>query len=444
MNPIAVCALAAVIQGPGEVLARYELDGRPAVVTRSDVAVEIGMHLRRKDVGRDACKVLVDSALTEREATRLDLMPAEPEVRAFWGELQEQLRAAGRDPDDFAAVRNSTEAEWLHDLAVQMAQERLVRHALRLGPNESVSGDMLRLWLAEQRKKATIVTDPDLLPPGIAARIDGRDLPILDLGLLLLRTSEDAERERFVQQVVFLESIAHLARKHGIEVNQSHLDAAIAARRREAARDPRYRGLTFEQLLETQGLSISSLVQTRVFRAKVMQDLLADVLHSDESLRTELAADRDAILARIGPRRRLGVIYRRALDEPNALVPHDFAAAAESLQRVRARLDVERFDVVARIETDDPAGKETGGDTGWHHRDSKKLPEQVLDAAFAAESGALVGPIRAADGCYLVRVTEVEPELADDELIARLRRLRSDELSQKILADAKIRWGDGK
>lgn len=438
MTPFAACALAFLIQDPGEILARYQLQGKQAVVTRSDVAVEMAFHLRRRDQGRQAVEILVASAITRSEAERLKLMPTDAEVRKFWTELQRQLRDAGNDPTQFAAVRNSTEAEWLTDLATQLAQQNLVRHALGLAKGEAVGGDMLRLWMSERRKQATIVTDPDHLALGTAARVDGRDIPIFELGLLLLRKSEDHERDQFIRQVVYLNSIEALAREHGIELDQVELDAAIEQRRQEALRLPRYRGLTFEQLLETQGLTIASLKRSRVFRAKVLQDRLTAQLQPRPALLAEIAADRDAVAARVGARRHLGVIYRRALDEPNALVPHDFASAEKSLLRVKQRLDIERFDVVARIETDDPRGKELGGDTGWHHRLSADLPKVVIDAAFAGDSDAVLGPIRAEDGCYLVRVFAVEPEPDDDTLIERLRTSHADELAEKILTDAKI------
>ena len=136
------------------------------------------------------------------------------------------------------------------------------------------------------------------------------------------------------------------------------------------------------------------------------------------------------------------------LDEPNALVPHDFDGARESLERVKGRLEKEKFDVVARIETDDPAGKEAGGNMGWQHRapDSggRGLPAPVLEAAFTAEAGVVTGPITAPDGCYLVKVLDVEPQLTDAQLIERMRREASDRLQRDILDGADLQWGDAK
>lgn len=440
MTPLAALLFLLPVPQDPEILAHYDLRGRPAVVTRTDVAVEMAFHLRRQDLGRQATEVLVDSLLTRRAAAAKKLLPADGEVRRFWAELQAELRAAGQDPAQFAAVRNTSEAELLRYLAVQMAQERLVRAELGLGPAEKVSGDMLRLWLQEQRKAAVVVTDPDQLPAGAAASVDSDSVPMVELGLLLLRTSDDQECRKFVHQVVYLQSIEALAREHGVDPTPQDLEAAAAARAAEAARDPRYRGIGFEQLLKSQGFTVATLVQSRVFRAKVLLQQLAGKLYPDADLRAELQRDRQAVLDLAGPRRRVAMIFVRALDEPNAIVPLDFPRALQKLTEVRERLQKERFDVVARIESQEPASKAQGGDCGWHVRKSEQLPEVVLASAFALPVGEVSLPLRDRDGCFLVKATDVEPDLGDDQLVLRLREVRAQRLSQQVLDEAKVQF----
>ncbi|HEU4417737.1 MAG TPA: peptidylprolyl isomerase [Planctomycetota bacterium] len=430
--------LAAPPQDPPDVLATFKLDGRPATVTRNDVAIEMAFHLRRQPRGQQVCETMVDTTLARQAAKKQNLMPTEAEVRAFWDELQRQLRAAGQKPEDFAGVRNTSMAQLYEDLAVQIAQERLVRAELGMRPDERVSGDMQKLWLQEQRKKHKVVTDPDQLPPGSAARIDADDLPIADLGSLLLRTSEDHERDHFVRRTVYLQCIEALARKEGVQLSDMDLDEAVKRRRDDAARDPRYRGIPFEQMLKAQGLTIASLRELRTFRAHVLLDKLAQRRFPTADLLAELGRDRALLLELVGPRRRLGLIFVRALDEANALVPLDFAAATKHLETVRQRLAKEAFATVARIESQDPASKMNGGDAGWHRRRSDKLPEPVLAAAFALASGDCSAPIRGEEGCYLVKVLEVEPMPTDEFLVGELREYRAQELAKKLLEDADL------
>jgi parvulin-like peptidyl-prolyl isomerase len=432
-------SLAAVVpQDPSDVLARFQLEGRQAVVTRGDVALEMAFHLRRRDRGKEACDLLVDAGLTRRAAVRAGLMPTRDEIAAFWRELQAQLRAAGREPEDFAAVRNTSQEQWYADLGVQMAQERLVRQSLGLGAAEAVSPDMLKLWLQEERRKCRVVTDPDALPRGTCARLDDQDLPLIDLGFLLLRTSEDEERDRFIRQLVYLQSIEALGRRLDVRLTDADLDRALAERRAEAARDPRYRGASLEQLLQAEGMTIAALRELRVFRAQVLLDRIAERKFPDAELLAELQRDRQAVLDLVGPRRHLGLILVRALAAPNELVPRDFAAAEAKLLAVRQRLAREAFTHVATIESEDEQTKPRGGDAGWHRRRSGQLPEPVLAAAFALAEGEVSAPVRVEEGCYLVKVLAVDPVPTDDRLLADLRRYRAIELSQQLLRDAAI------
>lgn len=425
-------------QGQDEVLATYWLDGKPATVTRTDVALEMAFHLRRRERGQQAGEQLIATTLIRQAAVRANLMPTEPEIRAFWQELQDQLRAAGRRPEEFPAVRNTTEAQWFDDLALQMAQQRLVRKELGLAAKAPVSGDMLQLWLQEEKKQHTLVVDADALPAGTAVRVDATEVPLIDLGLLLLRTAEDAERERFVLQVVKLTALEAMAKREGVAVTPSDLDAAVKKRADDAARDPRYRGVTFENLLKTEGLTPASLRDLRVFRGYILLDKIAARRWTDSELGAELAKDRTGVLDAVGPRRRISLIFVRALDQPNGLITHTFEQAKSKLEGVRARLQKENFEHVARIESEHASSKAQGGDTGWHRRRSDRLPDAILAAAFALPPGEVSMPIRTEDGVCLVKTLEVEPEPGDAVLVQRLREAKAQELSARLLSDAKV------
>ncbi|MFM1871017.1 MAG: hypothetical protein RL398_439 [Planctomycetota bacterium] len=444
---LALCALlpsVAVAQGdPTEILATFKLADKTAYVTRTDVALEMAFHLRRRDEGRQAVDVLVESELTRRAAVAKGVMPSTAELRSYWDGLQQQLRAAGRNPQDIAAVRNMTEAQLFEYLAVQMAQERLVRKELALKANDAVSGDMIKLWLQEERKRSKIETNPDRLPAGTACLIDDQPIAIDQLGNLLLRTSDEEQITEFVQQVAFLLSVEEMARNYGVTLAAEDLDAAIAARRADAAKDARYRGMSFEQLLESQGLTVAALRDLRVFRAKTMLPLLAAKRTPDAELRRSVREDRSAVLDRVGPRRRIGVIFVRAAETPNALIPNDFAAAEAKLVAAKARIAKDGFALVARIESDEPLTKQRGGDTGWHNKQGANLPQFLVDAAYALAVGEVSAPLRGDDGCYLVSTLEAEPDLDDEQLVARLRERAADDLKKQIVEGLQLQRGNG-
>lgn len=431
--------LASLPQQPGEVLARFQVDGKSAVVSRDDVALEMAFHQRRRDQGKQAAEHLVNSALVRTEAEQKKLMPSREEVEAWWSAMQERIRAAGRKPENLPVVRNTPHEELMGDFANQLAHERLVRAELDLRPAEGVSPDLLNLWLKEARERHTLVEDPDQLPVGAVASIDGREIPMLDLGRLLLRTSDTDERDKFIRQVVLLSTLEQMARVRGIELTPADLQQEMERKRREAEADPRFGGLTFDQLLRSQGSSPQLLVQSRVFRGQVLQRRLVEHLHPDEALAKELEANRAALMDQAGPRRHLATIFVRALDEPNALINKDFKAATQQLEKARKRIvEGEEFDTVARIETEDTGGKLRGGDRGLCFRKQPGLPEEVLAAAFAMQEGELSQPIRSEEGMHLVKVIAVEPAPTDAVVMARIREQRIDELTRSILEGSKL------
>jgi len=428
----------AVPQAPTDVLATYQLNGKDTAVTRMDVALEMAFHLRRDERGRQGCEMLVDAMLTRAAAEKQGVTPTKAEVQAFWDQLKQQLIAAGRRPEEFAAVRNTGEEQWLKDLSVQICQERLVRLELDLPANERVSGEMLKLWLRETRAAAEVETDPDKLPLGTAAMVGERAVPIVDLGFLLLRTSEDHERDRFVRQVVYLECIESKAASRKLRITDTDLDLAIAERRKEAKADPTRGGVPLEQILKAIGMTVDSLRQLRVFRSQILLGKLAQAEFPDEALLDEVKTKRQQVLDEVGPRRRIGAIFLRAAETPNALIKRTFDEAMEDLVEVRARIAKDGFAATASIETELGNTKQKGGDIGWHRKSSPELPAAVLNAAFAMQMTEVSMPIRTDNGCFVITVLDREPDPDDAELVRRLRIQRSEQLSAGILKDANV------
>jgi hypothetical protein len=431
-------------QGP-RVLAQFQFDGKTQSLTADDVALEMAFHQRRESKGREAAEHLANTTIVTMEATAKKLMPADAETRAFWEEQKAAMRRAGQKPELMPVVRNSSEEEMLHSLALHLANEKLVRAELRMKRDEAVSPDMLKLWLAEARKRHKVVTDPDQLPAGTAARVDDQELSMLELGRLLLRTSEDEEQLKFVQQVVVLKTVDQLARQHDVQVSEAELRAELQVRAADAASDPSYKGIPFEQLLKSQGLTPDLLMRSPVFRAQILQRKLALKLHPAAELEARLHEDRKAVLAEFGARRRLGGIFVRALDKPNELVPRDFPKAMAHLAQLRKQLGEGRdFELMAKIETEDPTSKPRGGDLGFHHareeRRKDALPEAVLAAGFALAANEVSQPIQVPEGCWLVKVLAIEPEPSDAELVQRMRDQIVRGMTLQIVKDAKIQF----
>jgi peptidyl-prolyl cis-trans isomerase D len=100
-------------------------------------------------------------------------------------------------------------------------------------------------------------------------------------------------------------------------------------------------------------------------------------------------------------------------------------------QRIAAGAD---FGTVAGEVSEEPGAKERGGDLGWFGRG--QMVKQFEEAAFAAQQGQVIGPVKTEFGLHLIQVTGKRAagatpfEEAKEQLRARLSFTRASELAQ--------------
>lgn len=118
--------------------------------------------------------------------------------------------------------------------------------------------------------------------------------------------------------------------------------------------------------------------------------------------------------------------------------------ARAELEAIAARIEGgEDFAAIASEVSEDPASAPRGGDLGYFGR-GRMVPE-FEDAAFAAETGELVGPVESSFGVHLLEVTDrrAEGQTSFEEARESIRnRLASDrlegrasEVAQELLAE---------
>mgnify|MGYP001273435553 CR=1 FL=1 len=95
---------------------------------------------------------------------------------------------------------------------------------------------------------------------------------------------------------------------------------------------------------------------------------------------------------------------------------------------------------VTKASSEDPSAG-SGGDLGWIARG---LTDPAFErAAFAAEQGRVVGPVRSAFGLHLIRVDAISKKLRDDQqreqLRSMLRQRNAQDALRQTLRDARRR-----
>lgn len=92
------------------------------------------------------------------------------------------------------------------------------------------------------------------------------------------------------------------------------------------------------------------------------------------------------------------------------------------------------FTAVAKEFSDDTASKETGGDLGYFGRN--RMVKEFEEAAYGAQPGQLVGPVKSSFGYHLIEVTDkkaggTQPfEAAKEQIRARLAAERAQQLAE--------------
>ena len=112
------------------------------------------------------------------------------------------------------------------------------------------------------------------------------------------------------------------------------------------------------------------------------------------------------------------------------------AKAEDALKRLRAG---EAFDGVAKALSDDAASRTRGGSMGWRKKGQTGLGQALDDQIFAAEKGALLGPVKSDLGYEVMRVEDfregdVAFEAVADEIAEE--QLRNERANARAKADA--------
>lgn len=127
--------------------------------------------------------------------------------------------------------------------------------------------------------------------------------------------------------------------------------------------------------------------------------------------------------------------------------PEEFAAACAShilvadeakANEVRGRLTAgEDFAAVAKVESQDPGSKDTGGEVGCDINRSSQLVAPFLDAVFAQPVGEVGPPVQTEFGFHLIKVTSRAAPSFDEASVAvreKLTALGQEKLRELLLA----------
>lgn len=194
------------------------------------------------------------------------------------------------------------------------------------------------------------------------------------------------------------------AQENGITVSGHEVDEELAAVKTQVGEQARAYGEdlsdeeAFQQAIDQAGYTIGEVrdqLRDAVLVRKVQEEVAGDVQPTEQEVEDFYNENRDAQFTTSEQR-----CIRHILFNPDQ---EDLA------NEVRGRIqNGEDFAEQAREHSEDPGSAEQGGELGCN-AEGQFLPE-FEEAAFSAEEGEIVGPVRTQAGFHLIQVTEIQPE----------------------------------
>ncbi len=392
----------------------------------------LGRSFHRKPLGQEALQHLLQIQLVEREAERLGLAVAESAVEARLDEVRRQAEEGGFDLDGALASRGLDAARFRKLLRDSLLHEELVRRELGMGPEETPTPEQQEAW--SQERLAELMALSARSPEGYALDAPPYRVTLQELGAAIRVALPPGRQREYVEQLVLQRHLADWAARGKVVLGEEVLARELDWRRVHVAGNPAFGGMSYEQILSSQGSSVESVKSSDELRTAGYLWLLAAERYPDAWFDALPAEERTALEGQVGEARSVRWLLLRAKDQKVDPLDLDFDDARAELEAYRAEIATEEdFARLAGELSEHEVSRPRGGMLGWVHRYEPSVDLTVCQAAFALEPGQVSEPVMVADGMALVFLCAVRPRPEEAAFRDLVRRSRHSELRQEIL-----------
>jgi len=403
------------------------------IVTRAELEALVIARRAMSEEGRAALRHLAESKLLELVGREQSLLPTEAEVEARLRELDQAVRNSG-DPRGLEGQMEKvrlTRAQFAKYLALGLVHERATRRALNLPETTAVSGDQQRLWMDEELTRRLFQAFPPPWAEGLAAQGTGFSVSSQEyLTHLLERLQRDTLREDSRALLLVKAMKERMPDLAPLKLNEA-IDEELKQRRAEVSRDPRYKGVPYEELLQAQGVQPWSLRDDPGVVSAALARLWIERSYSEADIERVYKDERPLFDGRHGAAIDGRLLFLRAAQFKNQLNPRNFSEAEAALADLKSRIrSVEDFERFARERSEDASSREQGGRVGWLTPAAEKMPPElgtIIAQTLEIPEGqpqaqGLAGPVRTANGAVLLWLGVRRPAPSYPVMVGHVRR----------------------
>ncbi len=422
-------------------IAARSLDGRTSITWAELDELILARRAMSKD-GRESLRHLAQTKLLDVLGKQNGLSLSDTEVETQLGEIKRQIAASGEKGgfEGFLKDKHVTLDEFRRLLRLGSVQETLTRRTLGLKDGERVTGEQQQLWMDDALQKRNY---QEFNPPwteGIVAQC--ADVVIKQdefFDYLHLRLPQEALQEDCWQLLAVKRMKARMPDLAPEKLAKA-VEEELQRRRDETKLDPRYKGVSYESLLATQGVMADRMNQDPAVQIAALSKLWVERSYDDASLQRVYKDERDLFDGAFGPAVDTSMIFLRAAAFKNEFNPRTFIDADQILRDLRRRIrSVDDFHKAAKEMSEDAQTKDASGSVGYVTARVAAVPAEVqaeiakaiATNASASAEASMVGPIHAPNGSALLWFGLRRPAPAWDVMVQHVKA----ELRRRFVVD---------
>ncbi|MEZ6014346.1 MAG: peptidylprolyl isomerase [Planctomycetota bacterium] len=369
--------------------------------------------------GRAALRQLLEVRVLDALAAEKGVTVTPADLNARFMQLDAEARQSGETEglEAFIVEQGVDREQFREYLRLAIVHERLTREALGLDKDAVVTAAQQDAWLRGALEARPYSEEPFPYTDGVVAR--SGDVAIArDDYLQHIRGQMENE---VLRETCYLMLLERAVRRRLPDLSDEGvvraLDAELGRRRVEAGDDPRYQGVTYEQLLEAKGLSLDALRRDPAIRSAALAHMFVDRSQDEAALRATYEAERDFFDGLYGMGVEVRAMMLNATERPNEILRRSFEEADARLNELKRQIETAAdFERIAKEVSDDRATRERGGLLGTITRGNVQLPAALrtpifehLDSHEGDVSNTILGPLRLPGGSVLVMLGARRP-----------------------------------
>jgi hypothetical protein len=421
--------------GPNMAARAYEADGPSTEISFAELdPILLERHGVRPE-GEDVLKRLLNSEILRSIAAEKGVTITDAMATARIVELDKLLLAQGMEGGlARQLVENDVDPDIFREsLVLSLMQEELVRLSLGLPKGERPGVGPQNAWMDTTLAARNTEYFNDPFPTNPSAPVAQSDEIVITMDAFQKRLRDELPRpfvEQAITQLVLQKRMQESAGKIEPAVWDAAIDLEIDRRRERHNANPTTQGVTYEQLLDAQGLSISALRSDPAVIATALTSVLAwreaedkaraagntatgEALR-DAGRRLIYAEEQELFDNAFGEKLKLASCVLRSKEVPDEVVTRSTKEAMDYLKRLAPGIpDREGFELIVNQISEDVNAKQTKGELGWFGRGGSPMPQDILDLAFAywesKGTPGVAGPIEIPGGVALFWVGPHRP-----------------------------------